>query len=71
MQILDMVLEVAVKRREINPSSIISDDKRSKDETLSITHEKKLLRYFKKLQIEIPAMYLLSFSPQLQAKVFD
>jgi hypothetical protein len=36
MQILAIMLEVAVKRREINPSSINSEDRNPQNESLEI-----------------------------------
>lgn len=49
MQILDIELEVAVKKSEMNPSSIISEERSRKEESLSITYEsKEYLTYVKK-----------------------
>lgn len=49
MQILDIELEVAVKKSEMNPSSIISEERSWKEESLSITYEsKEYLTYVKK-----------------------
>lgn len=72
MQILDIELEVAVKKSEMNPSSIISEERSWKEESLSITYEsKEYLTYVKKMQKLVNAAHLLSSSPRLQAKVFD